>query len=279
MSNQKKGAGNKRKSKSKTFYQVLTDAVNYYVENGWDSQRSLTEWSRKLRVAASREMPSDDAAKKHLTSVYRRLVIDGGALRDQPADGPKKVTLDKLKPEFRKELDKRIFASANLIELNRSQAVEKTLQRFQGWVSSIPPDGVSDFDKRQHKSIFGKSVQDIDFISRRVAIDQGHKLASNVKYLLSIQGGAIAFRWHSNYRRPGYNFRPDHKDRDDKIYLVRGSWAVEQGLIVPVYGYYDEITAAGEEVYCSCQVFPIYAPQKLPIEFLTEKGKREFNRA
>ncbi|WP_336240451.1 hypothetical protein [Citrobacter werkmanii] len=276
MSNQKKGAGNKRKSK--TFYQVLTEAVNYYVDNGWDSQRSLIEWSRKLRVAASREMPDDDAAKKHLTSVYRRLVIDGGALRDQPPDGPKKVTLDKLRPEFRKELDKRIFASANLIELNRSQAVEKTLQRFQGWVSSIPPDGVSELDKNQQKAQIKASLNDPDFIARRVAIDQGHKLASNVKYLLSMQGGAIAFRWHSNWRRPGYNYRDDHKHRDDNIYLVRGSWAIEQGLIVPVHGFYDEITAAGEEVYCSCQVFPIYAPQKLPIEFLTEKGKREFNR-
>ncbi|ENA9695577.1 hypothetical protein ABG299_001068 [Salmonella enterica subsp. enterica] len=277
MSQTKKRAGNKRKNK--TFYQVLTEAVNYYVDNGWDSQRSLTEWSRKLRVAASREMPDDDAARKHLTSVYRRLVIDGGALRDQPADGPKKVTLDKIKPELRKELDKRIFASANLIKLNREQAIEKTLQRFQGWVSSIPPDGVSELDKTEQKAKIKASLNDPDFISRRVAIDQGHKLASNVKYLLSIQGGAIAFRWHSNWRRPGYAFRPDHKERDDKIYLVRGSWAVEQGLIAPVYGYYDEITAAGEEVFCSCQVFPIYAPQKLPDEFLTEKGKREFNRA
>ncbi|EKS4617637.1 hypothetical protein QB788_003486 [Salmonella enterica] len=278
MSNQKKGAANKKR-KIKTFYQVLTEAVNYYVDNGWDSQQSLLEWSRKLHLAARREMPDVDVAKKHLTTIYRRLVVDGGVFRDQPADGPKKVTLDKIKPELRKELDKRIFASANLIKLNREQAIEKTLQRFQGWVSSIPPDGVSELDKTEQKAKIKASLNDPDFISRRVAIDQGHKLASNVKYLLSIQGGAIAFRWHSNYRRPGYNFRPDHKDRDDKIYLVRGSWAVEQGLIAPVYGYYDEITAAGEEVFCSCQVFPIYAPQKLPDEFLTEKGKREFNRA
>lgn len=273
--NSKRAAG---RGKSKSFYQQLTEAVNYYVDNGWDSQDSLIDWSRKLRVAASRQMPDDDVAKKHLTSVYRRLVIDGGALRDQPADGPKKVTLDKLKPEFRKELDKRIFASANLIKLNHEQAIDKTLQRFQGWVSSIPPDGISELDKQEQKAKIKASLNDPDFISRRVAIDQGHKLASNVKYLLSIQGGAIAFRWHSNWRRPGYGFRPEHKDRDDLVYLVRDSWAVEQGLIKPVYGYYDEITAAGEEVFCSCQVFPIYAPQKLPVEFLTEKGKREFNR-
>lgn len=267
------------KKKPKTLYEVLTDAVNYYVNNGWDSEKSLLSWSQKLRIAASRESPSNDVTRKHLTAIYSRLVIDGGALRDQPPDGPKKITLDKIKPELRKELDKRIFASANLIKLNREQAIEKTIQRFQGWVTSIPPDGVSEIDKNEQKAAFRQSVTDLDYISRRVAIDQGHKLASNVKYLLSIQGGAIAFRWHSNYRRPGYNFREDHKERDEHIYLVRDSWAVEKGFIKPVNGYYDEITAAGEEVFCSCQAFPIYAPQKLPDEFLTEKGKREFNRA
>lgn len=267
-----------RKRRTKTLFEVLTDAVNYYIKNGWDSEKSLLEWSKRLRVAATREAPNADVARKHLTAIYSRLVVHGGALKDQPPDGPTKVTLDKMKPTFRHELDRRIFASANLIQLNREQAIEKTIQRFQGWVTSIPPEGVSDVDRNAQKAAIGKSVSDLDFISRRVAIDQGHKLSSNVKYLLSIQGGAIAFKWHSNWRRPGYKFREDHKERDDVIYLVRDSWAVEQGLIKPVNGFYDEITAAGEEVYCSCQVFPIYAPQKLPEEFLTEKGKREFNR-
>ncbi|MFW0766702.1 hypothetical protein ACN0IV_12765 [Trabulsiella odontotermitis] len=268
----------RKKGQPKTLFQVLTEAVNYYVANGWDSEKSLLEWSRKLRIAATREAPDVDVARKHLTSIYSRLVLDGGALKDQPPDGPTRIQLNKLKPQFREELNKRIFSSANLIKLNRDQAVERTVQRFQGWVTSIPPDGVSEIDKVAQKQAFRKSVSDLDFISRRVAIDQGHKLTSNVKYLLSVQSGAIAFQWHSNWRRPGYDYRIDHKDRDTLIYLIRDSWAVEQGLIKPVNGFYDEITAAGEEVFCSCGVFPIYAPQKLPIEFLTEKGKREFNR-
>ncbi|HDI6025872.1 TPA: hypothetical protein PN974_005034, partial [Escherichia coli] len=176
----------RKKKRIRTLYEVLTDAVNYYVNHGWDSEKSLLEWCRKLRVAAQRETPDDTVARKHLTAIYSRLVIDGGALRDQPPDGPKKITVEKLKPEFRKELDRRIFASANLIKLNREQAIEKTIQRFQGWVTSIPPDGVSEIDRREVKSGFQKSVKDMDFISRRVAIDQGHKLASNVKYLLAV---------------------------------------------------------------------------------------------
>lgn len=265
--------------RKKTLFEVLTEAVNYYVENGWDSQKSLLEWSRKLRVAAKREAPDEAHARKHLTAIYSRLVVDGGVLRDQPVDGPKRVTLDKIKPELRKELDKRIMASAELIKLNREQAIERTIQRFSGWVSSIPPSGVSEIDKNAQKQALRQSVTDLNFISRRVAIDQGNKLSSNVKYLLAVQGGVIAFKWHSNWRRPGYDFRKDHKERDEVIYLLRDSWAEKSGLIKPVNGYYDEITAAGEEVYCSCEAIPIYAPQKLPDEYLTEKGKRELNRA
>lgn len=268
-----------KRKKPKTLHEVLTEAVNHYVNRGWDSQESLIQWSTRLRVAAIRQSPSDNIARKHLTSIYSRLVVDGGALRDQPPDGPKKITLDKIKPQLRQEFEKRVFASANLIKLNREQAIEKTIQRFQGWVTSIPPDGVSEINKSEQKELIKKSVDELDFIARRVAIDQGHKLASNVKYTLSIQGGAIAFKWHSNWRRPGYKFRHDHKERDEIIYLIRDSWAIEKGLIKAAHGYYDEITAAGEEVFCSCQAIPIYAPQKLPDEFLTEKGKHEFNRA
>lgn len=77
----------RKKKRIRTLYEVLTDAVNYYVNRGWDSEKSLLEWCRKLRVAAQRETPDDTVARKHLTAIYSRLVIDGGALRDQPPDG------------------------------------------------------------------------------------------------------------------------------------------------------------------------------------------------
>lgn len=35
-------AGRKKK-RIRTLYEVLTDAVNYYVNHGWDSEKSLLE--------------------------------------------------------------------------------------------------------------------------------------------------------------------------------------------------------------------------------------------
>ncbi len=52
-----------RRARSRTLYEVLTDAVNYYINHGWDTEKSLLDWCRKLRVAARRETPDDDVAR------------------------------------------------------------------------------------------------------------------------------------------------------------------------------------------------------------------------
>jgi hypothetical protein len=89
------------------------------------------------------------------------------------------------------------------------------------------------------------------------------------------QGGAIAYRWRSHWRRAGYDFRKDHKERDNEIYLIRNSWAKDQGLIkAGSAGYYDEITSAAQEPFCQCYVVAIYALRELPEDMLTEKGKK-----
>jgi len=261
----------------KSFHEVLTDAVNYYCENGWDSEKSLNAWCGKLRIAAERKTNDKDLARAHLTQIYRRLVVDGGVNKE--IGKPKAFGLEKIKPSLRAELDRRIFISANLIKINREQAIDKTIQRFTGWVSSVPPDGTFVIDKVEQKAAIKKDIVQEAFERRRVAIDQGHKLASNIRYIHAVQTGAIALRWHSDWRQPDYDYRPKHKERDERIYLLRDSWALEKGLIKPANGYYDEITAAAEEPFCRCKALPVYSPRDLPDEYLTEKGKNELNRA
>lgn len=269
----------KNRSIGKTFYQIVTEAINFYLENGWKSEKKLIDWNKQLRVAATKKFPKEEQVTNHLKAIYTKAVIKEGIIKNSPPAGPSKVTLEKIKPSLKKELNKRIFASTNLIKFNQDQAVEKTLQRFNGWVTSAPPNGYFDVKKREEKQKIIQPIQDLDYINRRMAIDQGHKLAANIKQLLAEQGNAVAAKWHSPWRRSGYDYREDHKERDEKIYLLRNSWADEKGYLEPANGYYDEITSAGEEVNCSCQITYIYAPQRLPDEFLTESGKRAFKRA
>lgn len=237
----------------KTFQEVLAAAVADMAEWGFDSQDRVDRWTRELRLAAERSMISPESLEQQLreglAAQYRRLVDGGGIARYHK--GVDRFTLERIRPQLRSELDRRIAASANLIKLNRTEAVDKTLRRFQGWSTSIPVGGVSGEKKSAVKAEVRKSLASLPFEERRVLIDQGHKLIGAINQVVATDGGAIAGIWRSHWRQPGYNYRPDHKDRDEEVYLVRDSWAHQAGLVKKGgVGYYDEVTAVGQEPFC-----------------------------
>ena len=119
-----------------------------------------------------------------------------------------------------------------------------------------------------------RGIAGLPFIERRVIIDQGHKLASSINAVVAEEGGAIAGIWHSHYRQPNYNYREDHKERDDLVYLMRSSWARDEGLVkAGPAGYADDITQPGEEINCRCFWEYIYNLRDLPSDMLTAKGE------
>src|SRR5207247_2394734 len=105
--------------------------------------------------------------------------------------------IDQIKPALHAELERRIMASADLIKLNRKAAIEKTVQRFSGWATSVPPGGTRATDKKKEKDSIKKSLKSLPFEERRVIIDQSHKFVANLNEIVAKDGGAIAGRWHS----------------------------------------------------------------------------------
>jgi hypothetical protein len=261
---------------TKTFREVLTAAVRDITENGYDDVARLDDWLRKLRFAAMADLPTSEEIQNRMQlamqTVFDRTFSKSSVLKYHP--GVPTFTIERLKPFARDELDRRIRASAQLIKLNREQAIEKTLQRFSGWATSIPDRGSRAVDKVDVKEHIAKPIAQVKFEARRVSIDQGHKLLNSINTVVANQGGAIAGKWRSHYRQAGYDARPDHAERDSKIYLVRDSWAHDQGLVKRgEAGYTDEITQPGEEVFCRCYWVWLYALRELPEPMLTVKGK------
>lgn len=261
---------------TKTFQEVLTEAVRDITENGYDDPARLDEWLKRLRFAAVADLPSPDEIQNRMQlamrTVFDRTFSKTSTLKYHP--GVPRFTIERLKPFARQELDRRILASANLIKLNREQAIEKMLQRAAGWMTSIPDQGSRVVDKVDVKEHIAKPIQQVKYEARRCQIDQGAKLVAAINEVVAQQNGVIAYRWRSHWRRAGYDYREDHKERDQKIYLVRGSWAHEQGLVKKgESGYYDEITAAAQEPFCQCYVVALYALRDLPEEMLTQRGK------
>lgn len=258
------------------FYKVLTDAINDVSEHGFDSQERIDRWMELLRKAAEATLTPPHVIEKQLrdalSAIYRKMVERGGLFRINP--GVSRFTLDKVRPALRVQLDARIMASANLIKLNRRSAIEKTLQRFSGWSTSIPKGGSRVVDKAAEKKNVRKSLGSLPFEERRVLIDQGHKFTAALSETLARGGDAIALIWHSHWRQPGYNYREDHKERDEKVYALRGSWAIEQRLMKRGPNpYYDEITAVGEEIFCRCYAQWLFNLRDIPDDMLTQKGR------
>lgn len=263
-----------------SFYEVLTDAVNDIATHGYDSAERLEAWLEKLRRAAYTSMISEDRLaemlRDALRSKYRNLVDRGGLLRSHAIE---KFTLARIAPKLRAELDRRILASANLIKLNRQEAIEQTLRRFSGWTTSVPAGGSPIIDRRDTKTKVRKALASLPFEERRVLIDQGHKLVAAIHDIVASDGGALAAVWHSHWREKNYNYREDHKERDEKVYAMKPNWAFNAGLMkAGPAGLYSSITKPAEEVFCRCYARYIYGLGSLPDDMLTVKGRDELKR-
>jgi hypothetical protein len=264
-----------------SFYSVITDAINDLIANGFDSFDRVEAWVSRIRAAAIRNMVPEATLQRHLNetmrSIYRAKVERGGMLKFHP--GVSRFTLDRVRPALRSELDRRIMASAQLIKLNRSKAIEETLQRFSGWATSIPAGGSDAVDRSETKTEMRKALASLPYRERLVATDQGHKFVANLNNILATDAGALAAKWHSHAGEAGYDARKSHAERAGKVYLIRGCWAQERGFVKPGdAGYYDDVTAVGEEVNCRCWATYIYALRRLPADMLTVRGAEELER-
>ena len=258
------------------FRRVLAAAVDELSQTGFTDPERVQFWVQAIRAAAERDLLSDAEITREIRdkfgATYARFIERGKIAERVP--GVSRYTLTNVRPELRAELDRRTLAAADLIKLHRREAVEKTLQRFQGWSTSIPPGGDGAIDKREVRSAIGKSVAQEKFERRRVAIDQGHKLISNIAHIVAADAGAIAGVWHDHGEHDKrYDARKEHLKRSGKIFVIRDSWAHQEGLIKPLHGYMDEIEAPGQLVYCRCFYQYLTAPQRLPDAFLTRKGR------
>ncbi len=252
----------------KSFYEILGEGVDYLSDYGYDGM--LDEWIIRLResITFRSEKETNAIIKRSLSATFDRSLKTSA--KRHPAVS--RITINKIKPELRNELTKRIRASADLIRLNRAESIDSTLRRFSGWASSVPAGGTDVESRRKIKAHISKPLKEQRFIERRVAIDQGHKLISNADAVIADQAGAIAAKWRSHWRQAGYDYRVDHKDRDKQVYALRNSWAKDSGLINAGAGYIDAMTMPAEEVYCRCYYVYLYNLRELPNSMLTKKG-------
>lgn len=258
-----------------SFNETIREAVADFAEHGYRSQEQLDEWMVRLRRAAVDDLVPESEVeaglRRALGDIYTRLIINGGVVSSHP--GISRMTIEQVKPAARAELSRAVHVSVDLIKLDRQRAVEETLQRFTGWASSIPDGGssaITPAERRKVQKNTAKSVQQVAYEQRRVAIDQGHKLAASISRVVADASGAIVALWHQHYTRYP---RKDHTERNGRYYLIRAGWAYQQGYAKPSsVGFFEDITKPGEEILCRCTATYYTTLRRLPRDMLTEKG-------
>ncbi len=256
---------------------LLAEAIREFSERGYTSEADLHDWLLRLAAAIEREVPTDAELRRALSFALDRVFAKGTKLRTLAQYVPvvTRYGVDRVQPTLRAELDRRIFAGIELIKLNKRTATQRTLQRFSGWVSSMPAGG-SPVKIRELAQEITKPLRQIKYEARRVAIDQGHKLNAAVAHVVAKGNGAVAAIWHDRGQNDhSYDARPAHLARSGKLFLIRGSWAQDDGLVMRRGGvqYTDEIEQPAEMVFCSCYYEYVTSPRALPDDVLTVKGR------
>ena len=130
---------------------ALQKAIAEFTEYGFDNPARLSEWMRRLHVVARQDSPSDavlqDRMRRSMDTYFKRATSVTVTRRKHP--GVPRFTIQQIEPRLRPELTRRIQAGADLIKLNRDQSIDKTLQRFAGWATSIPAGGSNVVDRRE----------------------------------------------------------------------------------------------------------------------------------
>lgn len=252
---------------------IVGSAVKDMLARGFSLDR-LRAWIALIRQAAEvKTQPPYAWLDARLRTALRRALTPNSIKRSHK--GLVRFGVEQIEPAFRSLLAERIRASAELIKLNREQRIAQTLDRFAGWASSVPVNPAP-ASVRKVTTHIAQPVDSHSYEVRRVAIDQGHKLAANINAVIAQQNEAIAFVWHDHGNvDKRYHARKAHLARSGKVFVVRGNWALKEGYMQRAgHQYTDEIEQPGELPMCRCWVTYLYAPSELPADMQTEKARR-----
>lgn len=256
------------------FNDVLRQAIADISRHGYDDRARVDQWLIRLRDAARQSLVPESELQRRLVKAlggqYRRHM----RVVQRRHQNLERYKLQQMDPALHAELNRRILASAKLISLNRDESIQRTLKRFEGWATAIPKGGRRNIAKAETDKELSRAFASLPFEERRVVIDQGHKLVAAIDDIIARDGQALAAIWHSHWRESGYDYRDAHKAFDRRVFVMRGNWALKEGLMrLGGQFYADQVEQPAQLPFCRCYYTYLYALGDLPQDMLTAKGR------
>lgn len=175
------------------------------------------------------------------------------------------------------------------VENFRSQAdgyLDDQIGKFQAmlreFLDLVPSGGTKD---KAIKARISKIKRELRFLikwNRLFYIYKNLSFYTEIEHIFALAQNPIAATWeYSNLDEQGeYKKTYDHQHRDGRVYAVRGSWAMENGLMkVGPAGYLDQISMPGQDIGCMCRLSWVCMVLDLPGDMITTKGNMKLDGA
>ena len=248
------------------FYKRINDLINRALKG-----EDVTFLLGQMGIILD-DIPKPDLSKK-LREAYSKDIERKGILKRHGPEAA--LVILYIMHKLRDERDNRILSAKQLVDLTRERAKDTVVQRFLGWMSSIPAIETKTESKRDIAQFIYAPIKQLSTHEKLIVQDQTRKMQANMDAVVAEEGGALGYYWHSNFRVPGYNYRENHKhlDLDGKFIIYRRNWAEKQGLMKRGDQIYqDEIEQPGELPNCKCTAKFVYTLENVPRDCLTIKG-------
>ena len=252
------------------FLKLLREAAKHFTQHGYTSQADINHWRVRLLTAAEQHLDPEDAHRRigrTLSNAFYRAIGAGRIAKKH--GGVHRWSIERLEPKLKDELQRRIFASQELVEGDKRIALERIQNRFLGLATA----GANPGEAQAAASAIGKAARDAKASARMVAVDQTKKMVTAMDEVIAEDGGSIGGVWNAMWDIERKH-RPEHAARHGKFYVRRASWADSQGLLKHPNGYMDQEDMPGTLINCRCEYDYIYDLADVPDEFLTVKGRK-----
>lgn len=248
-----------------------------------------------------RKLSKRDIKRKmrHINESYKKqytAYMKGGY--KEKALGLKSYNPYKYKAQYLRQLNNRVDTALGLIVNHHQAYMLEIVNRYKEWFSIDSPDVRGD---KATPEAFSKKLSafchhDKDKFEKHMKFvikDQSNKLSAALDEITASQGGAFAMIWKTrNDKRvvgnpsglypKGAPIHGNHYVRNNKLFLLKNSWALKEGYIKKTKGveYLEDLPDGkpSDAIGCRCFRIDIYSLEDIPNEYhfiLTKKGKAE----
>jgi hypothetical protein len=267
---------------AKILAAAINAAINELLKKG-SASAIIKSWrdelERVLDEAATSPADASDSVQRYYQNYLDRIIeVRGLPMHSIVSADDKQVTaitgfgmngnFELLLPKMRRAFDSCVNDVKAQAEQFRQRELLDVLNTFEQWARSIPLGGTKEKSFRDEARSVRQILKAFSKWDKYYFYAKRSNFSNEINRIIAESNGAIAALWHF------YDCeKPMHKERDKKVYLIRGNWAIEKGFIDDHEAKFtDDLPLPGNDG-CMCSYCYLSHVGDLPAELLTPKGK------